>query len=344
MKFKVDSTVNKDLEAKVISNLNNLTKPLGSLGRMEEFALKYCLARGIERPKIEKMAVYTFAGDHGITDEKVAPYPKEVTPQMVLNMLNGGAAVSVMARGAGVADYVVDMGVDFDFQPHKQLLSCKVAKGTANFRRGAAMTVSQCEQAIEAGRKVAKEAEGDLFGIGEMGIGNTSSASALYALLLGLQPELTVGAGTGAAGDLLAHKSRIIAESVDMHRKEWDGTPFDALRRVGGYEIAGMTGFIIGAAEKRIPVAVDGFIASVAAAVAVKIAPELIDYLYFSHQSAEKFHRGYFEMNGIRPILQLDMRLGEGTGAVLAMQIISQAVKCYNEMASFASAGVSNKE
>ncbi len=344
MQIKVLSTLNRELESRVKSNLDSLTKPLGSLGRMEEFALRYCLARGMEKPPLDKMAVYTFAADHGVTAEKVSPFPKEVTPQMVLNMLNGGAAVSVMANAAGVSDFVVDMGVDFDFMPHSKLLSFKIAKGTENFRRGAAMTPSQCEQAIENGRKIAEQASGDLFGIGEMGIGNTSSASALYALLLGLKPEVTVGAGTGAVGDLLCHKSKVIEESVEMHRKEWDGTPFDALRRVGGFEIAGMAGFLIGAAEKRIPVTVDGFIASAAAAVAVKLVPALFDYLFFSHQSAERFHRGYFAMNGIRPILELDMRLGEGTGAVLAMQIILQAMNCYSKMASFASAGVSNKE
>jgi nicotinate-nucleotide--dimethylbenzimidazole phosphoribosyltransferase len=329
------------IREKIQSHLNNLTKPVGSLGRLEEFVLRYCLARGEERPKFEKMAVYTFAGDHGVTAEGVAPYPKEVTPQMVLNMLNGGAAVSVMARHAAISDFVVDLGVDFDFQPHQKLISKKIARGTRNFRREAAMSAEECQKAIDAGKSVASEATGELFGIGEMGIGNTSSASALYSLLLNLQPESTVGAGTGASGDLLKHKSKIISESVAMHKSEWDGTPFDALRRVGGFEIAGMVGFIIGSGERKIPVIVDGFIASVAAAIATNMDKINSAYLFYSHQSAEQFHRGYFEMNQIRPILQLDMRLGEGTGAILAMQIIAQAMYCYNEMASFASAGVS---
>jgi nicotinate-nucleotide--dimethylbenzimidazole phosphoribosyltransferase len=306
--------------------------------------MQYCLCRRSEKASLSRAAIYTFAGDHGITESGVAPYPKEVTPQMVLNMCQGGAAVSVMARHAGIADYVVDMGVDFDFADHPKLFKRKIGRGTRNFAKGPAMSSLECLEALSAGFDLAMDAKCDLLGVGEMGIGNSTSASALYALLLDLDPQSTVGAGTGATGDLLDHKARVIKDAVALHRAAWDKTPMDALCRVGGFEIAGMAGFMMGAAASGVPVAVDGFIASAAAAVAIAMAPNLKDYLIFSHQSSERFHGGYLQMMGIQPVLNLGMRLGEGTGAVLAMQIVMQALKCYHEMATFASAGVAEEK
>ena len=335
---------NTALSDQIQAHLDFLTKPKGSLGRLEELALQYCLCRKSAKPSIKTAAVYTFAGDHGITEEGIAPYPKEVTPQMVLNMTGGGAAVSVMSKNAGIRDFVVDMGVDFDFPDHPKLFKRKVGRGTRNFLKGPAMTGYECTQAMSAGFDLAMDSGCDLLGVGEMGIGNTTSASALYALLLNIDPETTVGAGTGASGDLLKHKTRVIRDAVEMHRKEWDKTPMDALCRVGGFEIAGMAGFIMGAAAAGIPVAVDGFIASAAAAVAMAMTPNLKDYLVFSHKSSERFHGGYFDLIGVKPVLDLGMRLGEGTGAVLAMQIVMQAMNCYHQMATFASAGVSEEK
>ena len=339
----IKSTANDDLQNEVVVHLNDLTKPRGSLGRLEEFALQYCLCRGRADAAIRNMQLYTFAGDHGITEEKITPYPSEVTPQMVLNMAHGGAAVSVMCARAGIEYAVVDIGVNADFEKIPGLIIKKVGRGTRNFKIEPAMTSDECEKAIKAGFDLGAGSEADLIGTGDMGIGNTSSASALYSILLDADAAETVGPGTGSTGDLLEKKKAVIAEGVARHKKEWDGSPFDALRRLGGFEIAGMTGLVFGCASKRIPVVIDGFIASAAALVALRMNPAVKDYLFFSHVSAETFHKSFVENEGIKPILSLGMRLGEGTGAVLAMQIIAQAMECYNKMATFSSANVSGK-
>jgi nicotinate-nucleotide--dimethylbenzimidazole phosphoribosyltransferase len=337
-------TVNPALEAQIVARLNDLTKPVGSLGRLEEFVIRYCLCRGNADASIYGCKIFTFAGDHGITKQGVAPYPPEVTRQMVLNMLGGGAAISVLCRNAGIDYAVVDVGVSADFEDQPLLIKSKVGRGTADFSTGPAMTTAECEKAIAIGFDLSSGFRGDLLGTGEMGIGNSSSAAALYSLLLeGVNPAETVGVGTGAAGDLLERKRAVIVHAVEKHRGEWDGTPVDALRRVGGFEVAAMTGLILGAATKRIPVVVDGFIASSAALVAMKMHPSVKEYLFFAHESSEKFHADFLRSKGITPILHLGMRLGEGTGAVLAMQIIQQALHCYHEMATFSQAKVSQK-
>lgn len=341
---KIKPTADAALTREIQDRLDDLTKPQGSLGRLEEFVMQYCLCRADAAANISKMSLFTFAGDHGITNEGVAPFPKDVTYQMVLNMCTGGAAVSVMCKNAGINYQVVDMGVDADFESHPLLIQSKVARGTTSFRNNHAMTSDQCSEAIKKGIELALKSNYDLAGIGEMGIGNSSPASALYSLLLDIDPELTVGAGTGATGKLLEKKRKVIRESVQFHRATWDKTPFDALQRLGGFEIAAMTGFCLGSAMKRVPVVVDGFIASSAALVALKLAPDVKDYLFFAHSSAEPFHKGFLSMFGIHPILCLDMRLGEGTGSVLAMQIISQAMNCYHQMATFSSAKVSRDQ
>ncbi len=203
------------------------------------------------------------------------------------------------------------------------------------------MTEEECRKAIQTGCNLAGEWEADLFGIGEMGIGNSSSASALYSLFLDKDVHVTVGPGTGSHGALLEKKRRVLDQALALHRKEWDGSALDALRRVGGYEIAGMVGLILGSAERGVPVVVDGFIAGSAALVAMRAAPLCREYLFFSHSSSEPFHQEFLALEGIRPLLNLDMRLGEGTGSVLAIQVIRQAMACYREMATFSSAGVS---
>ncbi len=341
---KIKPTANAALSIEIQTKLDDLTKPKGSLGRLEEFVMQYCLCRSDAAANISKMSLFTFAADHGITSDGVAPFPKDVTRQMVLNMCTGGAAVSVMCKNAGINYHVVDMGVDADFEAHPQLIQSKICRGTVSFKDNYAMTTAQCSEAIKTGIKLAMRSDYDLAGIGEMGIGNSSPASALYSLLLDINPDLTVGPGTGATGKLLENKKIVISESVQFHRAKWDKTPFDALQRLGGLEIAAMTGFCLGSAMKRVPVVVDGFIASSAALVALKMAPDVKDYLYFAHSSAESFHNGFLSMCSIQPILCLDMRLGEGTGSVLAMQIISQAMNCYHQMATFSSAGVSKNE
>ena len=341
--FTVPAVRDIQLEKRISDRLNNLTKPLGSLGRLEEIALRYCLCKRRVDAKLSRMKIFTFAGDHGITEEKVTPYPSEVTYQMVLNMAQGGAAISVMSRRAGIECTVVDMGVKGVFQQHPGLLVRKVAPGTKNFLKQPAMSPAECVRAIETGFLLAKESGCDLLGIGEMGIGNTSSASAIYSLLLDADSEESVGMGTGSVGALLERKKQVVREAVSFHKKEWSGSPVEALQRVGGFEIAGMAGMIFGGACHGIPVVVDGFVASAAALVAIRMEPEVRSYLFFAHASAEKYHETFLRKEGINPLLSLNMRLGEGTGAVLAMQIIAQAMECYNHMATFQSAGVSDK-
>jgi nicotinate-nucleotide--dimethylbenzimidazole phosphoribosyltransferase len=331
------------LEREVRKRLDNLTKPPGSLGRLEEIAVQYCLCRGTALPSFGKMAVYTFAGDHGITEERITPYPKEVTRQMVLNMACGGAAASVMCRAAGIEYHVVDMGVDTDFDASCGVMDLKAGRGTANICTGPAMSPQRCMTAVKSGFELAGGSGADLVGVGEMGIGNSSSAAALYSLFLGVEAVKTVGAGTGSTGQLYERKVSAVRRALALHRPQWDSTPLDGLRRLGGFEICGMTGAILGAASRRIPVVVDGFIAGAAGMVASRISPHVRGCIFYSHASAENFHREFLRIEGVKPILDLDMRLGEGTGAILAMQIISQAMACYNGMATFDSAGVSNK-
>lgn len=342
--FKVPAYGNDLLQKEVLDHLNQLTKPPGSLGRLEEFALRYCLCRGKVDAEISRMKIFTFAGDHGITKERITPYPSEVTYQMVLNMVNGGAAVSVMCKKAGIDCEVVDIGVAGSFKESPGLLIHKVGPGTKNFLHEPAITEAQCNEAIQIGFDLALQSNSDLLGVGEMGIGNTSSASALYSLLLEVDPEETVGPGTGSSGPLLDRKKQVIKQALLVHRAEWDGTPLGALWRVGGYEIAGMAGAIFGSASRHVPVVIDGFVSSAAALIAIRLNPEVRKYLFFSHASDEKYHVNFLERERIRPILSLDMRLGEGTGSVLAMQIIAQAMECYNRMATFESAGVSGKD
>ncbi len=341
---RIVPATDREIEKKTVAHLNDLTKPPGSLGRLEEFALRYCLCKKNARAALERVAFFTFAGDHGITEEKITPFPSKVTCQMVANMTAGGAAISVLCRNAGIDYTVVDMGVQADLGDLPSLIKRKIDYGTKNFSREPAMTEEQTINALECGFDLAEESVADILGIGEMGIGNTSSASAIYSLILGLDAATTVGAGTGSAGQFLERKVKVVQRGIDLHRMEAGDDPFKILSRVGGYEIAGMTGMILGAASRRIPVAIDGFIASAAALVAMRLGKNVREYLFFSHTSGEKFHRDFLRAEKIRPILDLDMRLGEGTGAVLALQIIRQAMACYSHMATFSSAGVSNKE
>jgi nicotinate-nucleotide--dimethylbenzimidazole phosphoribosyltransferase len=333
---------NMELQNSIQSKLDNLTKPPGSLGRLEDIVKQFCLCRNNADASINKKTLFVFAGDHGIVEEKITPFPKEVTVQMVHNMLNCGSAVTVMCKKAVIDYRVVDMGVAGEFDKHPLLLDYKVAAGTKSFLKDFAMTPEQCNLALDSGKKIAASLNCDITAIGEMGIGNTSSASALFSLLLDKNAISTVGRGTGSAGEMLQKKQRVIAEAVSFHRKQWDNTPLDALQRVGGFELAGMTGFIIGCAQKHIPVVVDGFISTASALCAIKMQPDVKENLFFGHSSNEKFHKNVLQNLKVRPILDLDMRLGEGTGAVLAVQIIEQALNCYHNMATFNSAGVSD--
>jgi nicotinate-nucleotide--dimethylbenzimidazole phosphoribosyltransferase len=334
--------------ARARAHLDVLTKPLGSLGMLEDIAAQMVSIRKGDFAEPLRKAVYVFAADHGIAVEGVSAYPSEVTRQMVLNFLAQGAAINVLAKLHCVKMNVVDVGVDADFDPMEGLLDHKVRKGTRNMLREAAMSDAEVVQALEVGSQLAAEAKADgqgLLAIGEMGIGNTTAASAITSVMTGKPVALVTGKGTGLDVRAHAHKQKIIEAVVQKHfaavgpRSTPD--PLDVLRCVGGLEVAAMTGMILGAARDGIAVVVDGFISTAAAAIAFAIEPRVRGYLFAGHQSEEPGHRVLLEYIGLKPILSLNMRLGEGTGAVLAMPIIESAMCLYNQMATFASAGVS---
>jgi len=338
--------VDRSLEAEIRAHLDNLTKPVGSLGFLEDLAATYCLITGTTAPRLGKKRVVTFAGDHSVAAEGVSAYPSEVTPQMVYNMLAGGAAINVLAKHVGADLQVVDIGVADPLDGAAKILRRKVKPGTDNMSRGPAMTKEEAIQAILVGVELAHAAADDgvtLLGTGEMGIANTTPSSALYATLIPCPVLEVTGRGTGIDDTSLQHKIEVIERSLEVNAAMLKN-PLSILAAVGGLEIAGICGLILGAAVRSLPVVVDGFISSAAALVAMRLKESVIDYLFFSHCSAEAGHRTFFERLGIRPILDLDLRLGEGTGAALAMHIIEGAVKIYNQMATFDSAGVSGKE
>ncbi|MEI7787827.1 MAG: nicotinate-nucleotide--dimethylbenzimidazole phosphoribosyltransferase [Chlorobiaceae bacterium] len=337
--------VDRSLSAVAQAHLDDLTKPQGSLGRLEEIALKYVLATGSLTPVLTKKKICCFAGDHGVAIEGVSAFPAEVTPQMVYNMLNGGAAINVLTRHAGADLDVVDMGVNHDFPDMAGLVKRKVKPGSANIATGPAMSEEDALQAVLSGAELAVEAYKagfHILGTGEMGIANTTPATALYSVLLDVPVESITGRGTGIDDERLKHKIGIIKQAIEVNASRSD-TPFGALAALGGYEIAAITGFVLGAASCRVPVVVDGFISSSGAVVALKLCPAVEDYLFFSHLSNEQGHRVVMQKLGARPILDLDLRLGEGTGAALSMQLIEGALKIYNEMATFSGARVSEK-
>ena len=328
-------------------HLDSLTKPLGSLGQLEAVAAQYVAWREENAPKIARKAVYVFAGDHGITEEGVSAYPREVTPQMVYNFLGGGAAINVLARHVNCDIVVVDVGVDHDFKDVPGLVHRKVRRGTRNFAREAAMTEEELRAALQIGIDLASEAYEQgrtLIALGEMGIGNTSAATAITAALTAKPVADLTGIGTGLDQRRRARKAEIIDRAVRLHFGDWTKTrpePLEILRCLGGYEIAAICGAVLGATACRIAVVIDGFICTAAAAVACALAPNARFGIIAGHLSQEPGHRTLLDIMGVKPVLQLDMRLGEGTGAVLTFPIIESAIHLYNEMATFGSAGVS---
>jgi nicotinate-nucleotide--dimethylbenzimidazole phosphoribosyltransferase len=334
--------------ARARAHLEVLTKPLGSLGILEDIAAKMVSIRGEESPRPLQKAVYVFAADHGITAEGVSAYPREVTRQMVLNFLSQGAAINVLAKLHRVEMHVVDVGVDADFDGVNGLLHRKVRRGTRNMLREAAMSDAELVQALEIGWKLAADAGAqgtNLVAAGEMGIGNTTAASAIAAVLTHEPVARVTGRGTGLDAQAQEHKRQIIEAVIQKHSSAIGADsrpdPLEVLRCIGGLEIAAMSGLILGAAQNGIAIVADGFISTAAAAIAFALEPRVKGYLFAGHQSEEPGHRVLLEYIGLKPILSLNMRLGEGTGAVLAMPIIESAMCLYNEMATFASAGVS---
>jgi len=325
------------------SRQNSLTKPHGSLGRLEELSIQLAGIKGTASPKLEHKSIIVMAADHGVVAETVSLYPQEVTRQMVLNFLKGGAAINVLAGQIGARVIVVDMGVKGGFQPLPGLLCKMIDFGTQNITQGPAMTRQQAVDAIEAGIQ-AVEAEMakrvDIIGTGDMGIGNTTASSAIFAAMSGKQPKKITGRGTGIGDKQLAHKIKVIERALSVNKPN-PKDPIDVLSKVGGFEIGGLVGVILAGAAYRIPVVIDGFISGAAALIAAGLSPQAKDYLIAAHISAEAGHELLLQFLGLKPLLNLNMRLGEGTGAVIGIFLADAAARTLSQMATFAQAGVS---
>lgn len=321
--------------------LDSLTKPLGSLGRLEDLAKKVAGITSNERPKIKNKVIFTIAGDHGVVEEGVSAYPQEVTPQMVLNFINGSAGINVLARHIGTKVVVVDMGVAVDIN-HPEVINKKVGYGTKNIAKGPAMTKEQAIKSIENGIEVVESQKEkiDIIGTGDMGIGNTTPSSAIVATITGEEVEKVTGRGTGIRDEIFDNKVRVIKMALKINEPNPEDA-IDVLSKVGGFEIGGITGVILASAKNKIPVVIDGFISGAAALLAYKLKPEVKDYMIASHQSVERGHKILLEYLGLEPLLKLDMRLGEGTGAALGIGLVEAGVKILNEMATFEEANVS---
>lgn len=330
--------------ARARARQDTLTKPRRSLGVLEDLSVKVAGITGNPAPTIVDKVIITMAGDHGVAFEGVSAYPREVTAQMIYNFLNGGAGINVLARHIGARVVIVDMGVAADLT-HDLLLSKKIAYGTANMSTGPAMTREDAVRTIEAGIEVFElEAERgmDIVGIGDMGIGNTTASSAIAAMLTGAAVREVTGTGTGIERDTFDHKVQVIEAAIKSNKPK-KNDPLDVLAKVGGFEFGGMAGVILAAAARRIPVVIDGFISSAAALIACALEPAVNDYLIAAHLSAERGHRVVLDYLGLKPLLALDMRLGEGTGAALGISLVEAACKILTEMATFAEAGVADK-
>jgi len=330
----------------VKAHQNVLTKPQGSLGRLEELSVQLAGISGNAKPVITEKVIITMAGDHGVVAEGVSAFPQEVTLQMVLNFLAGGAAINVLARHVGARVVVVDMGVASDIPAQNGLVNKKIAYGTANIAQGAAMTRDQAAAAVLAGVEAVETeiARGlDIVGTGDMGIGNTTPSAAIACALTGRSPAEIAGRGTGVDDEGLKRKVNAIERALRVNQPDpQDG--LDVLAKVGGFEIGGLAGVILGAAANRKPVMVDGFISTAAAMIAVAIAPQCRPYLISAHRSQEYGHAVMLDWLGLKPLLDLDLRLGEGTGAALGISLAEAACRILAEMATFGEAGVSEKE
>lgn len=344
MKFDIPA-LNQTLKARLIDKINHKTKPLGALGQLEEIALQIGLIQQTLTPVLRNPSILVFAGDHGIAHAGVSPYPQAVTAQMVLNFLQGGAAINVFANQNAMSLLVIDSGVNHEFEQHTNLIDAKVGMGTRNFLQVPAMTLDACMLAINRGAEIVNTqiAQGsNVFGFGEMGIANTSSASCLMSVLCEMPIELCVGRGTGLDDEGLKIKKAVLTEAIQFHGLD-NSHPETVLATFGGYEIAMMVGAMLQAAEKRCLLLIDGFITTAALLVAAKIQPNILAYCIFSHCSDEAGHQRMLGFLEAKPLLKLDLRLGEGTGAALAYPLVAGAVNFLNEMASFASANVSQK-
>ena len=326
---------------------DTLTKPRGSLGRLEELAVQLAGITANPMPTLERKVVIVMAADHGVTCEGVSAYSAEVTPQMVLNFLHGGAAINVLARQADARVVVVDMGIAVEVEDTSgKLIRRRIGAGTANLAQGPAMTREQAQESIQSGIEVAAteiSKGADILATGDMGIGNTTAAAAIACALMNQSPENIAGHGTGVDDNGLKRKLAAIARALDVNQPN-EKDALDVLAKVGGFEIGGLAGVMLAAAANRKPVLVDGFISTAAAMLAVTLAPAARDYMIAAHVSQERGHRLMLEWLGVNPLLDLNMRLGEGTGAALAFHLIEACTRILREMATFSEAGVSDKE
>ncbi|SOC43069.1 nicotinate-nucleotide--dimethylbenzimidazole phosphoribosyltransferase [Ureibacillus acetophenoni] len=335
---------NKEMGQQVYEYINTLAKPLGSLGRLEEIAIELAEMKNEAFPSVSPAGILVFAADHGITEEGVSAYPQVVTKEMVHNFLDGGAGINVFGRQIDSYINIIDIGVANDIE-HTSLINRKIRYGTANFYREDAMTRQEAERAIEVGYEQGSEMikkGAQCLILGEMGIGNTTASSAILAVLSNSDVATLVGSGTGISQEILIHKTKVIKQSLQK-RKPNPHDPIDIIVKVGGLEIAGMAGAMLAAATNRVPILIDGFICTVAALLAKEISPNAFDYMVATHQSVEPGHRIALNLLGRKPILDLDLRLGEGTGAAITFPILQSATLMLKEMASFDSAGISKK-
>ena len=322
--------------------LDQLTKPRGSMGRLEELAVQLAGITGRVRQRLPHKTVILMAGDHGVVEEGVSAFPQSVTAQMVTNFLAGGAAINVLARQAAARVVVVDMGVAAELAGHADLIANKIGFGTKNIAQGPAMTSEEALASVEAGIEVAGELlqhGTDLVATGDMGIGNTTSSSAIAAVLVGCTAGEVTGRGTGIDDVGLNRKVAIVERAIAVNQPD-PNDPLDVLARLGGYEIAGLAGVMLKGAAERVPVLLDGFVSGAAALVATRLCPEARNYLVAAHCSAEPGHRVILRALDLAPLLDLQLRLGEGTGAALAMHLVDDALAILDEMATFEEAGV----
>ena len=325
---------------------NSLTKPHGSLGRLEELSIQIAGIRGEATPKLEHKVIITMAADHGVVAEGVTLYPQEVTRQMVFNFLKGGAAINVLANQIGARVIVVDMGVIGGFEPLPGLLCKMMDFGTKNMAQEPAMTHQQAVDTIEAGIDIfeGEMKKGlDIIGTGDMGLGNTTASSAISAAISGKSVREVTGRGTGIDDKQLAHKVEVIERALSVNKPD-PKDPIDVLAKVGGFEIGGLAGVILAGAAHRVPVVIDGFISGAAALIATGLSPQVKDYLIAAHVSSETGHKPLLDFLGLKPLLDLNMRLGEGTGAALGIFLAEASVRILGQMATFAEAGVSEAE
>lgn len=339
----------KPLDEKVMAvarmRQDSLTKPQGSLGQLESLSIQVAGIKGNPRPQIIHKVIFTLAGDHGVTQEGVSAYPSEVTPQMVYNFLRGGAGINVLARHVGARVVVADLGVASVLERHPDLKDKKVAMGTQNMVKGPAMSREEAIRSIESGIELLEEelAKGiDILGTGDMGIGNTTPSSAITAAITGYDVATVTGRGTGLDDKAWSQKVEVIKKALDLNQPD-PKDAIDVLAKVGGFEIGGIAGVILAGARYRIPVVIDGFISGAAALIATSLSPQVKPHLIASHQSVEQGHKVILDFLGLKPLLNLDLRLGEGTGAALGIFLVEAGLRILHEMATFADAGVSEK-